>query len=166
MFGIQTVVFVFMTSLVAMRPHPLHLSVTDIVYDANEKELEIMLRVFTDDVELAIRQQRNDATLNVLTATDLKAMLWQYVQPHMSITLDGKSHPAKYLGYEKDEDVFVLYIQVQPVKSWKTIEVKNSTLTEMYSDQSNLINVTRNDKTKSLRLMRDNPSGSLTFDVK
>lgn len=162
MFGIKTIAALLVFSLTGI--HPIHVSVTEMAYDEKEKELEIILRAFTDDIELGIRQQRNEAELNVLAATDLKNMLWSYIQPHISIQLDGKLHPVKFIGYEKEDDVFVVYIQVQPVKPWKTIEVKNTLLTEVYSDQSNLINVTKLTKTKSLRLMRDNPSGKLTFD--
>lgn len=164
MFGIKTIAALLVFSLSGI--HPIHVSVTEIAYDEKDKELEIILRAFTDDIELGIRQQRNEPALNVLAATDLKNMLWTYVQPHITIRVDGKPHPINYIGYEKEDDVFIFYIQVQPVKPWKTIEVKNSLLTDVYNDQSNLINVTHQTKTKSLRLMRDNPSGKLSFDEK
>lgn len=164
MFCIKTIAVLLAFSLAGI--HPIHVSVTEIAYDEKEKELEIMVRAFTDDIELGIRQQRNEPEFTVQASAGIKNILWQYVQPHISIHLDGKSYPVKYLGYEKEEDVLVFYIQVQPVKAWKTIEVKNSLLTEVYEDQSNLVNVTLHTKTKSLRLMRNNPSGRLTFDVK
>jgi hypothetical protein len=164
MFGIKTIAALLVFSLAGI--HPIHVSVTEIAYDEKEKELEIILRAFADDIELGIRQQRNQPELNVLAAADLKTMLWNYVQPHFTIQLDGKPHPIKYIGYEKEDEVFIFYIQVQPAKPWKTIDIKNSVLTEVYTDQSNLINVTHQTKTKSLRLMRDNPSGKLTFDGK
>lgn len=155
-------------SWVLILLHPLHLSVTEIMLDENEKELEIMLRVFTDDLELAIRSTKNDATLNLLnpanTTTDKLA--WEYLQSRFKLTIDGKVQSLKYLGHETDEDVLIFYIQVQPVKKFKTIGITNSILTEQYEDQSNLLNMTVRDKTKSLRLMRDNPSGSLAFDLK
>jgi hypothetical protein len=34
----------------------------------------------------------------------------------------------------------------------------------LYDDQSNLVNVTVEETTKSLRLMRNNPSGKLSFE--
>lgn len=162
MFGLKTIAALLIFFLSGI--HPIHVSVTEIAYDEEEKELEIMLRAFTDDIELGIRQQRNDPALNVQAVPNLKSMLWDYVQPHITVRLDGKPHPLKYIGYEKEDDVFVFYIQVQPVKPWKTIEIKNSLLTDVYNDQSNLINVTHRAKTKSLRLMRDNLSGTLTFE--
>lgn len=158
----------FFISSVLFLVHPLHVSVTEITFDPKEKELEIMLRIFTDDLELAIRDMKADAELNVLkpTNTTLDKLAWEYLQPKFELTADGKRQAIKYLGHEMDEDVLVFYIQVQPIKNFKTLTVKNSILTELYDDQANLVNVTVSDETKSLRLMRNNPSGILSFDLK
>ena len=148
--------------------HPLHISVTEITLDEKEKELEIMLRIFTDDLELAVRHAKNDTELNLLnpsnTTTDKLA--WEYLQPRFRLMVDGKIQAVKYLGHETDEDVLIFYIQLQPVKKFKTIDITNSVITEFYEDQANLVNMTVKDETKSLRLMRNNPSGKLSFDLK
>lgn len=158
---------IFLSSVLILL-HPLHISVTEITWDEKEKELEIMLRIFTDDLELAVRSTKNDAELNLLnplnTTTDKLA--WEYLQPRIKLTADGKLQAVKYLGHETDEDVLIFYIQVQPVKKFTTIGITNSILTELYEDQANLVNMTVNDETKSLRLMRNNPSGRLSFDLK
>lgn len=146
--------------------HPLHVSVTEITLDEKEKELEIVLRVFTDDLELAMRNATGDPELNLLNPanTNIDKLAWEYLQPRFTLSVDGKPQPVKYLGHEQSEDVFIFYIQAQPVKKFKTINITNSIITELYDDQSNLINMTVNEKTKSLRLMRNNPSGNLSFN--
>jgi hypothetical protein len=151
----------------AANVHPLHLSVMEIAHDQKEKELEITLRVFIDDLQAAIRNKLNQEDLDILHPVNTTAdkLIWEYLQPHLSIQLDGKKQIIKYLGHEADADAMTFYIQVQPVKTWKTIEIKNSLLTELFEDQSNLVNITLGEKTKSLRLMRDNPTGKLSFDL-
>jgi hypothetical protein len=148
--------------------HPLHVSVMEIAHDTKEKELEITLRIFTDDLETAIRNKLNQPELAILkpAGSTVDKLTWAYLQPQLNIMLDGKKQTLKYLGHEKDEDAIIFYIQVQPVKTWRTIEIRNSVLTELYEDQSNLVNVAFGEETKSLRLMRDNPSGRLSFDLK
>jgi hypothetical protein len=158
---------IFLSSVLFLL-HPLHLSVTEITLDEREKELEIMLRVFTDDLELAIRNAKNDEELNFLnpTNTTTDKLAWEYVQPRFKLMIDGKVQPVKYLGHEVDEDVLIFYIQVQPVKKFTTIDITNSIITEFYDDQANLVNMTVRNEIKSLRLMRNNPSGKLSFDLK
>jgi hypothetical protein len=158
---------IFLSSVLIFL-HPLHISVTEITLDEKEKEFEIMLRIFTDDLESAIRNAKKDTDLNLLnpsnTTTD--KLVWEYLQPRFKLIADGKIQTVKYLGHETDEDVLIFYIQVQPVKKFTTIEITNSIITEFYDDQANLINMTVKDETKSLKLMRDNPSGKLSFDLK
>lgn len=158
---------IFLSSFLILL-HPLHISVTEITLDEKEKELEIMLRIFTDDLELAIRKTKNDVALNLLTPTNTTTdkLAWEYLQPRFKLFVDGKIQSVKYLGHETDEDVIIFYIQVQPVKKFTTIAITNSIITESYEDQANLINMTVGNNTKSLRLMRDNPSGKLSFDLK
>lgn len=147
--------------------HPIHISVTEIEYDEREKELEIMTRIFTDDLELAIRAQRNDPELELLNLpveTKLDDLVKPYLLEQINIQLDGKTQTLKYLGHEQDGDALVFFIQIQPVKKWKSITVQNQVLVETYDDQSNIVHVTVREKTRSMRLMRNNPSGSLTFD--
>lgn len=157
---------IFLSSVLVLL-HPLHLSVTEITLDEKEKELEIMLRIFTDDLELAIRETKSDAQLNLLNpvTTTTDKLAWEYIQPRFKLLADGKAQAVKYLGHETDEDVLIFYIQVRPVKKFTTIEITNSILTELYEDQANLVNITVKDETKSLRLMRNNPSGKLSFDL-
>lgn len=146
--------------------HPLHISVTEITLDEKENELEIMMRVFTDDLEAAIRSEKNNPDLSLVNPrnTTLDKIAWDYLQTRFKITANGEQLNLKYLGYEKDEDVIVFYVQVQPAKKFETISITNSIITELYDDQSNLINVTVGETTRSLRLMRNNPSGKLSFE--
>lgn len=146
--------------------HPLHVSVTDIVFDEKEKELEIVIRIFIDDLELSIRNQTNKPELNLLTpkgGQNTDQLVGAYLQEHLKISLDGKTHTTKYLGSEIDDLALVCYVQVSGVKKWKTIEVKNNVIMETYDDQSNLVHVTVKGKVLSMRLTKEKSVGMLEF---
>jgi hypothetical protein len=146
--------------------HPLHVSVTEINYDEKDKALEIMSRIFIDDLETTFRKAFNSPELDILHPKDKNVddMLKTYIGRTFGVTLDGKRQPLNYLGYERDGDAFVVYVEVVKVKKWKTIEVRNSFLTEQFDDQSNLVHVTVKETVRSLRLHKDEPSGRLTFE--
>jgi hypothetical protein len=158
----------FFISSVLLLVHPLHISVTEITLDQKEKELEIMIRIFTDDLELAVREMKHDENLTLLKTqgTTIDKLAWEYLESRFKISADRESKTLKYLGHETDEDVMIFYVQVEPIERFETLSITNNILTELYDDQANLVNVTVNDDTKSLRLMRNNPSGKLSFDVK
>lgn len=146
--------------------HPLHVSVTDIVYDEKEKELEIVMRIFIDDLELSIRNKKKSPELNLLTpkgGLDTNALVAEYLQEHLEISLDGKTQTTKYLGSEVEDLALVCYVQVGNVKKWGSIEVRNDLIMETHDDQSNLVHVTVKGKVLSMRLTKEKPLGKLGF---
>jgi hypothetical protein len=156
----------FILSLFLGLLHPLHISVTEIEFDEKEKELEIVTRIFTDDLEAAVRAQRQMPELDLFhppSGFTTDQLVKDYLLEHLSIILDGKPQKLNFLGLEKDDEAVVCYVQVTPVKKWKTITVTNRVLLEMFDDQANLVHITVQGKVRSLRLMRNNPTGSLTF---
>lgn len=159
--------FVQCLALVAAL-HPLHVSVTDIAYDEKDKALEIMMRVFMDDLELTMRNRHQKPALDILNPKELTLdqMMDDYLKEKLIIALDGKRQEINYLGHERDGEAFVFYVEVSPVKKWKQIQVQNTIVTETYEDQSNLVHVTVRGKIRSLRLTKNNPSGKLSFDLK
>lgn len=153
--------------LLTLPLHPIHVTVTEIEYDQKDKALEIMMRVFIDDFELALRQDLNQPELDILEPKNgltTDQLAGQYIATHFRITLDGKERPVHYLGHEKESDAFIFYIEVANVRRWKTIGIFNDMLTALHDDQSNLVHVTVDGTVKSLRLTRNTPGDKLTFD--
>ncbi len=158
-------VFPVLLSYILVAWHPLHVSVTEIAYDEKERELEIIMRIFTDDLETAIRARNNQPDLDLLNpaTSTTNNLVKEYVLERFSVTLDGKRQALNFLGTQPEGDALLCFIQVRSVKKWKTIEVVNSVITETYDDQSNLVHVTVGSAVRSLRLMRNNPSGKIGF---
>lgn len=147
--------------------HPIHISVTEIEFDEKEQSLEIMMRVFVDDLELTLRNSLNQPDLDVLNpgngmTTD--GLVGDYLKNHFKISLDDKPHRIHYLGHEREAEAFILYVEVTGVRKWKTISIYNDIIMATHDDQSNLVHVYVNDNVKSLRLTRNTPADKLTFD--
>jgi hypothetical protein len=159
---IQVVAFIFYV-------HPMHVSVTEIQFDEKEKELEIMSRMFIDDLEKTLQTNLKQPELDLLEPKNgltLDQMAGKYMIEHLKISLDNKSQTVTYLGHERDGEALVFYLLVSKVKKWKTIQIQNDVIMETHEDQSNLVHVTVRETVKSLRLTRDKPVDKLTFDFK
>jgi len=148
--------------------HPLHVSVTEIEFDEKDKALEIMMRVFVDDLETTMKTRLNQPELDILSPKGITVdeIMRDYLKEHFKLSLDGKAQKTNYLGHEVDGEAFVFYVEVSNVKKWKTIQVQNDIITEIFDDQSNLVHVTVRGKVKSLRLTKDTPMDRLTFELK
>ncbi|HEX6891786.1 MAG TPA: DUF6702 family protein [Chryseolinea sp.] len=156
----------FLTSLATTLVHPLHVSVTEIEMDHKEKRLEIMMRVFMDDLEVTLREKYKTPDLDVLNpkGRTVDQMMEEYLTLHFKIALDNKAQAIKYLGHEQEGDAFIFYIEVEKVKKWKTIQIQNDIIMEMYDDQSNIVHVTSNETVRSLRLTANRKVDQLTFE--
>lgn len=160
-------IFSFFLSLIMTALHPLHVSVTEIKFDPKDRELEITVRIFLDDLEEAIRQDRKLPSLDITnpgTGLTTDQLVSTYLSTRLTTKVDNKTAAIKYLGHEIDGDAIVVYAYAPGVKKLKSIEVYHSTITEVYEDQSNLVHITLGEKTRSLRLMRDTTSGSIVFE--
>jgi len=146
--------------------HPIHVSVTEIEFDEKDQALEIMMRVFIDDLELSLRKSLNEPELDILNpkGTAIDPLVGDYLSTHFKITLDNKIQKTKYLGHEREGEAFIFYIEVKDVSEWNTITVHNDIIMGTYDDQSNIIHVYVKDKVKSLRLTRNTPADKLSFD--
>ena len=147
--------------------HPIHVSVTEIEFDKKEAALEIMMRVFIDDLELTLRNSLNRPELDLLhppSGTSIDDLVRNYLKDHFKIALDGKQRQVNYVGHEREGDAMIFFVEVSDVTQWKTIRVHNDIIMSTHDDQSNLIHVYVGEKVKSLRLTRDTPAESLTFD--
>lgn len=146
--------------------HPLHISVTEIEYNDKVKALQIVSRIFVDDLETAIRAEKESPNLDILNpkeGQDTEALLVEYLEKHLIISLDGRKQKMNFLGYEEESFAFVCYIEIEKVTGFKLLEVENTIITDAYKDQSNLVHVTYNGPVKSARLMKDKPKEKFSY---
>ncbi len=158
-----------LTFLFSVLLHPIHVSVTEIEYNEKNKSLEIISRLFIDDLELSVRKQLNDEYLDILKPGNNRTtdeLVSEYLKLHFVVKLDGKAAKVNYIAHEIDGLAMICYLEIEGVRKFKTIEVTNSIIQEMHADQSNLVHVTYLGPIKSMRLTRDEPMGKLEFEKK
>ena len=68
--------------LLASLFHPLHVSVTEIEMNDTDKRLEIMMRVFMDDLEVTLRKEFRQPELDILNPKEatLDEMMSTYLK--------------------------------------------------------------------------------------
>lgn len=158
--------FIHFLSLVFVF-HPIHVSVTEIEFDRKERSLEVMMRVFIDDLELTLRNSTGNEQLDVLKLSErnsLDELVESYLKQHFTISLDERRKSMNYLGHEREGEAFIFFIEVTDVKDWRSITIRNDILMATYDDQSNIVHVFVDDQVKSLRLTMNTPVDKLTFD--
>ncbi len=143
--------------------HPIFVSVTQIEQVAADQTLEISCKIFTDDLEQALKQQ-SKTRIDLLHPADkglMNTLVNHYIQQHLQIKVDGKSCAMEFIGYEQQEEGIISYFQVNKIVSVKNLAVSNTILYESKPQQMQIIHATANGVRKSSRL--NNPDAVANF---
>lgn len=151
-------------NLQAPAPHPLYVSVTEMEYNASEKNLEISCKVFTDDFEKALVKAYAQP-VDIYHPRDkalLEKQIADYTRRHLTVSADGVPLKLEYLGYEIEEQSTYSYYQVSRLTAPHKISVSNSVFFELYEKQISILHVTVNGARKSTKL--DYPQTDAVFE--
>jgi len=143
--------------------HPFYVSVTEIKQDVKSKTMQVSVRVFFDDFELALNKKYK-TKVNILKPEDRKVLdgfIADYMNAHLKIKTSQKLLSLKYVGYEIEEDAAWCYFETESAGQINQLTVQNSILFEQHESQSNMLHVIVNGKRKSTKL--DNPKNQATF---
>lgn len=154
-----------LTSASLARLHPFHVSVVEINHNASEKTLEVTCKIFTDDFE-KILAQNYKTKVDLTHPPDKSAMdslVKKYVFSHLAILVDGKKTSFTYIGFEKDDEAVFSYLQVNDIPAMKRIDITNTLMHDMFTDQVNIMHVTENGNRKSTKLDYPNTNAKIEF---
>lgn len=156
--------FIVLTSF-ASKDHETYLSVTEIEYDQEEKSLQIVSRVFIDDLENVL-SKRYQQEVSLSYEKDLeknKDIIARYIDQKLKIKVEGKDRKLKFLGSKFDADQIVLFIEGPEVENFKQIKVENLILTDLFDSQKNIVHVKKGESIESMLLMKGNGSKTVSF---
>ncbi len=140
--------------LVAFSSHPYYMSVTEIEYKAPEKELQIACKMFTDDLEDALKNE-NGKKVNLLDDAQKianKQLLAHYISRHLKVIVNGKAVVLEMLGFENKEDGLWIFLTGKNGLPIKSANVFNDLLCKVRDAQINIVHFKNKGDTKSYRL--------------
>jgi hypothetical protein len=143
--------------------HPFYVSVTEINYNAKNKNLEISCKMFSEDMENILKQKYKvpiDLT-NEKQQQQSNKIISDYILKHLSINIDSKSAALKYVGFEKESESIYCYFEVANLPSLKKVDITNSILQDYKEEQVNIMHVIVNGNRKSSKL--DFPATQASF---
>jgi len=160
------VLIVLFSSLTASKPHKYYVSITNIEYVQESESLQIITKIFIDDLQEALRE-RYDTFLEfdeINESVKAEEYLKKYFSKKFSIKVDGELVSYDFIGKEYDIETLVCYIEVTNVNSFKTIEIKNEVLMDLFPEQQNIIHLKTESTRRSIILEKDESVGVLNFN--
>ncbi|WP_131536182.1 DUF6702 family protein [Pedobacter nototheniae] len=144
-----------LSSIIKEKKHPLHVSTTEVNFNAKDKSLEISCRIFTDDFESILaklyKQKTDLSKPEMKTAMD--ELVKKYLTSHLQIKANGKIAVLNYIGFEIDHEATNIYLEVEKIPSVKSIEIDNTILYDLFNDQMSIVHVVKNGNRKSGKIL-------------
>ena len=161
----RLVVILFIPLFAFTTLHKYYVSVTQIEYVKEKKSVQIISRIFIDDLEKLLRE-RYDPDI-ILSKNDEAAKVDFYIEKYLGqklhIKINGQDADINFIGKEYEADIVYCYLEIENIKTISSFEVTNQVLFDLYGEQQNIVRTKINDKNKSFILIKENDKGLLNF---
>lgn len=154
--------------LLALTRHTYHSSILELRLNPQKQQVEIALKVFTDDLENALSKGRpqhlslQDPRVVPLADAYLREHL-ELALPYTSSRQPRLSLPIQFLGMQPEKDAYWLYAKAPLPRAATAIWLRNAVLLDFFSDQMNIVNAEGNDKKVSELYRAGHEQATLTL---
>jgi hypothetical protein len=130
--------------------HAYHSTLMELRYNATKKQLEVSVKVFTDDFEKAISQGQ-PAHVNLSdTGPRPLVLTTAYLQRTLQFkTAAGAPLPLQVLVMQAEKDGYWLYCKVPLPGPMPSVQLRQGMLLDVFGDQMNIVNYEAGDKKQS-----------------
>lgn len=165
---IKTSLLIILLPLFAfVGAHKFYISVTNIDYSVKDQSVQIITRVFIDDMNAVLKERYGiPSKLGTDRESSVdKEYLEKYIRTKFLVEINGKTVNYNFIGKKYDSDMVICYLEVTdvPLKSLKQIGIVNEVLTDIYDDQQNVVHFNINGKKKSHVLIKSHTKGMLNL---
>lgn len=158
-------IFVLFCIMTSFTVHKFYVSVTQVDYVQNKGRVEITSRIFIDDFNVVLEKKFNKKIYLASNReiSGAKDLVKTYLKEKIKVRINNKLIETESLGTEIDNDVLICYLKVSFSEKITTFEIENSVLTEMFSEQQNLLHTNINNDKRSFLLTRNEKTAFLEF---
>jgi hypothetical protein len=150
-------------ALMSFSTHKFYVSIYQIEFAEDKKMVQITSRIFIDDLNAALEKKygtRANFGEPAESTSDL-TVLKKYVAENFLIRVNGRPEPLEFLSREYEANVIICYFRIKNISKIKSLQIKNTLLTEYVTEQQNIIQTKVYGKKKSVVLSADNTSADI-----
>lgn len=145
--------------------HPYYVSVTEIDYKEPDNEIQIAIKIFTDDFEQALKNmyQVKVDIINPVDKPGLNKKISGYILQHFSVRTDNRPLTLQFLGFEIEGEAAWCYFSAEQTGTVNNIKIFNNLLYEYKKEQINIMHSRVQGERKSARLTYPDTSVQFSF---
>jgi uncharacterized protein DUF6702 len=126
-------------------PHRIHVSVTNLEFNQPRQTVEIVIRVFADDLENALGRRANRAVKIDPATAGKDRQLVELVMAYLRSSFDLKNKGGRpvafsWNGIEGQPDMFWIFVKGRMFGGLEGAQLRNKIFCELFDDQVNIVN--------------------------
>ncbi len=145
--------------------HKFYVSVTQVDYNEEEQSLQIISRIFIDDIEEILKERYDDSIILDPTkeTSEVDEYIKKYLTQKLEFIVNNEEVSFVFIGKEYEDDLMICYLEIENITSLETIQISNQILMDLFEEQQNIVHVKKGKQRKSLILEHGRDKGMLKF---
>lgn len=145
--------------------HDFYMTVSHIDHNEKTDGLEITIKLFTEDIEKALREEYGQQVFldDEKRQGFVDSLLMDYLNYKMELVVNEQAVEFEFVGKEVEIESTWCYVEVENVPQVRQIEVRNELLTELFDSQTNLIHLNIAQEKRTMSLNRNRPKEVAVF---
>jgi hypothetical protein len=146
--------------------HPVHVTMTSIDYVPKSGLYKVFVRMNFDDF-LKDCKLNSDVSQNKFFSENNRSALnvmSKYLNEKLVIEINNEQLSGKLISMSRVDNDINVYLEYKSGKKPESIKVKNSIMTDLYNDQTNMVIVKINDFEEGLKLTSEIPEQVLKLN--
>lgn len=147
--------------------HAYHSTITELRLNPQAQQVELAIKVFTDDLEKALSQGQPKAV--DLRSPRALALADSYLHQHLQLSLPASGRSGRlplelqFVGLQPEKDAYWLYAKAALPRPSAELLVHQAMLLELFPDEMNIVNAEGNSKKVSALFRNGHEEQVLSF---
>jgi ribosomal protein S24E len=145
--------------------HPVHVTLTSIDQVQGTDSMKVFFRMYYDDFLRDYKLYDPGCDIEKLSVNESfpADLMIRYFNERVNIYVNNKRLAGKIMNMKIQDNEIFLNLLFRSDKDPKKIKIRNQILTELYSDQTNMVFISVNKNEQAMRLTPEHNKESLSF---
>ena len=164
-YNIKIYVIFFLIIYSIALSHPFHATITSIDCKQNNKSIEVTMKLFTSDLERALRiEGRPNLKIDSHDRrNNIDSLIFDYINNNLSLSIDNKKRQFTWIAKEIENDITWCYMEIINANNFSSIGIDNKLFLSIFDDQLNICHFYCSDKAETIMLHKEKYYGEINF---
>tara|TARA_Y100001970_G_scaffold75021_1_gene95072 strand:+ start:770 stop:1270 length:501 start_codon:yes stop_codon:yes gene_type:complete len=164
-YNIRSIIILILLIDFGVFSHPFHATITSFDCKEDNKNIQVTIKIFTNDLEFALRQESKDDLIidseNNLHIID--SLIFMYIKQNLVVNIDGNRKQFSWVGKEIENDVTWCYLEILNIYNFSKFSIENKLFLSVFDDQLNICHLYCADKPQTIMLHKEAPFGDIKY---